>query len=874
MHSNKTLLTPILASLLAMIIASAAICRQISDFNYDWKFHLGDLEQAEQSNFDDSEWRSLRLPHDWSIEEGYAPMLDLEEDQNLSVEKSENDNNLPTGIESQKGDVFRRTAASTGFVPGGIGWYRKTFEVDKADQGKHISIEFDGVYTRSKVWINGHLLGYRPNGYISFTYDLSPYLNYGGKNVIAVRADHSNYVDSRWYTGSGIYRNVRLVTKAATHIPQWGVSITTPEVTSESASVAFAVDTYSENTLNDATLELIITDSQGKKVAQSKATVASHSGISTTSSALKLSSPKLWSIDSPELYTAQINLLVGGKTIDSTTEKFGIRTAEFDSNKGFVLNGEQVKIKGVNLHHDAGAVGAAVPIDVWRRRLELLKSIGCNAIRTAHNPYAPEFLDLCDEMGFVVVAEFFDEWNEAKDKNATQLGSVDAPDSWDNGYSEYFDEWAERDLKDNIYRDRNHPSIIMWSIGNEIEWTYKYYTKAYHEVNGKVKYYEFEPNYDPAANKAAFDKVAPENDELVRIATMLAKWTRETDPTRAVTAGQVLPVVGFASGYSQLLDVNGFNYRNTEYDGAHAAYPDAKIVGSENNGNWEEWKAVADRDFVAGIFTWTGFAYQGEAGPYPKKGLNISFFDFAGFKTARGHFFECLWEEDPKVYIGTCPLADSEFRYDEEKGFSVELDTFWLRRWTWYDTRDSWNYEPGEKVVVQGYSNCEEVELFLNGKSFGKQSVWDHEDHFAKWLVPFQSGELKIVGYNNGKIADQYTLETAGALSQITLSADRKSMDANQNDVAHIELELRDKNGVRIPNADCEVTFELSGNAQLIGVDNGSEYNVQNAKADKIETYNGRALAIIQAGSDAGSVTITAKAKGITSNEIQISLAE
>jgi len=840
------------------------------NFNSDWKFSLGDIENAQNLEFNDETWTSLHLPHDWSIEAGYTPPLPVNKNTSSVAEASKNNNNLPSGVSAIRVNEFRKTASSTGFVPGGVGWYRKSFALNEDDKNKNISIEFDGIYTRSKVWINGHYLGFRPNGYISFNYNLTPYLHFDKPNVIAVRVDHSNYVDSRWYTGSGIYRNVRLVKRNAIHIPTWGVTITTPEINKNEAQVSINIDLKSTlSQEKNIKVKTQIISSEGELVGESseELTILEQSKINSN---IILSNPEFWDLETPNLYTAKIEIINDGELLDVVFEKFGIRTAKFDANKGFILNGKQVKIKGVNLHHDAGAVGAAVPVDVWRRRLIKLKSIGCNAIRTAHNPYAPEFLSLCDELGLLVDAEFFDEWNQDKDKSTTELGSNDAPESFTDGYSSYFNEWAKQDLQDVIRRDKNHPSIIMWSIGNEIEWTFPYYTEAYTKVNGNVKYYEHVPNYDYDVNLAAFESVKPKVDSLAVIAKQLSKWVKEMDTTRVVTIGSVLPVIANVSGYSDAVDVHGFNYRAAEYDGAHKEYPDLKILGSENTGTWEEWKAINDREFVAGIFTWTGFAYMGESGPFPRKGLNLAFFDFAGFKMPRGHFYECLWKENPKVYIGTAPLSKSEYKYDKNNGFTLKLRTNWLRRWTWYDIDDTWNYTEGEEIVVQAYTNCEESELFLNGKSLGKQKVNDNKEHVIKWLVPFESGKLKIVGYNNGEKVDEYILKTAGKLTQIKIESDRDDMNANHSDVAHIEVTLLDDYNIRIPNSDVDVQFEIEGQGQLIAVDNGWEYNVQHPKGDVIRTHNGKALGIVQTNYNTGAINIKAKSGDLISNSIKI----
>ncbi len=810
--------------------------RDVVDFNFDWHFYLGNVPDSEMMRDPEQyEWKEIRLPHDWSAESSFTKV---------------------------------NTGASTGFLPGGIGWYKKEFSLEGSDKGKVISIEFDGIYNNSRVWLNGTFLGERPYGYSSFDYDLTPHLNYGGKsNTLLVKVDRSNYLDSRWYTGSGIYRGVRLIKRSKTHIPKWGVFVTTPEITEEKASVKAAIEIISNR---PATIELKGTILSGAGVAvasSSQEAFIDRSGIVHLD--FSINDPELWGIDSPNLYTLELELVKDGDVIDGLSQSFGIRNVRFDADRGFFLNGENLKFKGVNLHHAAGAVGAAVPIDVWRRRFEKLKSIGCNAIRTAHNPVDPKFLDLCDEMGFLVINEFFDEWDIPKGKNLHKLGDNLAPKEVSRGYSERFDEWAERDLKDCMRRDRNHPSVILWSIGNEIEWTHPYYSEAYKAVNGEQEYYLFRPDFDSLKMKRALDEVTGGQDSLLSTAKKLVKWVREMDTTRPVTCGNVLPSVGLASGYAQTVDVLGFNYRAVEYDGAHKAYPDLLIYGSENWGAYSEWKACADRDFVAGIFCWTGFAYAGEAGPWPHKGLNISFFDFAGFKTPRGHFFETLWKDEPHVYIGTTPASESEFNYDPDTGFTVEYKKEWIRRWAWYDIYDKWQYEAGEDIIVQAYTNCEENELFLNGESLGKKKLSDFtEDNIIKWLVPYAPGTLRVVGYRAGQPVSEYELKTTSEIARIDLSVDKTSLQANQYDVLHVEARLRDKNGNLVTHDPALIRFEVDGDLRLLGIDNGSAYNVQDYKAYQCESHNGKVLLVLQSKNNTGQVKIMARVKDIVSEMV------
>lgn len=535
----------ILLIILGFTSCSVEQVRSIEDFNFDWKFTKAETANASQPSLNDSAWETVRLPHDWSILAGY---------------QKEN------------------TAASTGFTEGGIAWYRKTFFVSNKDLGKAIWVEFDGVYCKSEVWVNGTKLGYRPNGYSSFSYDLSTHLNYGDENVIAVKVDHSAYVDSRWYTGSGIYRNVRLVKASKVHIPQWGVRIITPNVNADFASVQ--VETQIEGGKDNIEIEISIVDQ--KRVIISNGSIDKLTKDNSAVQEIKVPNPKFWGIKNPYLYTALISVKENGKLVDQIEQRFGIRQFHFDSKQGFFLNNENIKIKGVNLHHDAGAVGAAATKGIWEYRIEKLKSIGVNAIRMAHNPHSPDLMDVCDEMGMLVMNEFFDEWHNPKGKSIEYLGDEAASHSVSSGYSDVFFEWAEKDLKDLIRRDYNHPSVIMWSIGNEIEWTFPAYSQTYSEVEGEIREYKDAPTYETSVIKPVFDRITGGIDSLTIVASQLSKWVKEMDTTRPVICGSVRPTVAFASGYADAVDVLGLNYRAIDYDVAHAAFPNKCLLGSEN----------------------------------------------------------------------------------------------------------------------------------------------------------------------------------------------------------------------------------------------------------------------------------------------------
>ncbi len=819
--------------------------REIEDFNYDWKFQLADDDTASKLSFDDSDWEKINVPHDWSIEVGY---------------------------QKENG------AASTGFAVGGIGWYRKAFTLPKGDETKEIRVVFDGVYNNSSVWINGHFLGKRPYGYSTFSYNLSEHLKFdGSENVIAVKVDRTAYIDSRWYTGSGIYRKVQLIKTNPLHIKQWGVQITTPKVSSRIAEVHVTARVENTNTesIENGSVKYTILDAKGKLVLEK---IVSINIEASNKAVLTIENPKLWDLETPNLYTLKTQLFIEKELIDDVSEVFGIRTFNFDANKGFSLNGKNFKIKGVNLHHDAGAVGAAVPKAIWEYRIDQLKSIGVNAVRMAHNPHAIELLEVCDEKGLLVMNEAFDEWSRPKGKSLVYLGDNAAPEEVSKAYPEQFEVWAERDLKDLILRDFNHPSVIMWSIGNEIEWTFPHYSKTFNDVNieSSADGYNFVPNYNPIAIKEAFDKNIEGPDPLATTAKQLVDWVKEIDKTRPTICGSVLPSVTMVSGYGTAVDVLGFNYRLADYDAAHKQYPDLKILGSENWGAYKEWKACVDRDFVAGIFAWTGFAYMGEAGPWPRKGLEISFFDYAGFKTPRGHFFECLWKEDPKVYMVTTPAAESEFSFTDKDGWKFDIQLtpppVWnkLRLWEWYKVNPKWHYSEDESVVVQVYTNCEEAELFLNGASLGKQKRSDFEDdNIIKWLVPYKTGALKVVGYNKGKQVDTYTLNTQGKFSKISLSSNKQIVKADDYDVAVVTVELLDENGELITDAEEDITFSIEGEAKNIGVDNGWEKNVSPHKRNTVTTHLGKAVIFVQSTKKKGDVIINASSnKGVSGNLI------
>ncbi len=785
--------------------------------NTDWSFTLGQMDSpyfAEQC--DTKSWKSLNIPHDWSIEEGYR-------------------------LES--------TAGSNAFLPGGIGWYRKEFELPKEWRNDGVAVRFEGVYNNSDVWINGQHLGFFPSGYLDFEYDLTPYINKKGKNTIAVRVDRRAYADARWYVGAGIYRPVHLISRKDVYIPTHGQKITTPKISHEQSTVAIETE-YTNRTDKEQkiSVEYMIADTHIKESSvKSELTIPAGGSVTDKATLYIGMEPRMWSLESPSLYDLYTTVKCGGEVVDVKQDKFGLRTAEFDPEKGFMLNGKNIKIKGVNLHHDLGAVGVALYDDVLRDRLKSLQDIGVNAIRTAHNPHSESMLEMCDQMGLLVMDEFTDEWLVLKDKWIIQRSKHNIPDSLESGYPNYFKEFAERDLKNFIRRDQNHPSIIMWSIGNEIEWTYKYYFASSLDRRGyKGLVFTGEPEKNRELTRKRFAELSKGKDELSETAHKLSKWVKEIDTTRPITSGVVIPSVSRISGYTDALDVVGYNYKESYYENDHNLYPEKSIIGSENVGQFFEWEAVADKDYIPGIFLWTGVDYLGENGPWPSKGGHYSLFDFAGFKSPRGHFFETLWSDKPKTHMVTTPAAMSEFKRKSDGTFEVVLRKDPLRRWLWYETFDKWGYTEGEQIVVQVYSNAPKVELLLNGKSLG---VRNHsmlpEENVIVWQVPYTKGEITAIGRKlDGQELSRHTLRTAEKPSQLAINKGCGAIGAKN--FARVVVDLEDSNGTCVVDKPLKITATFGDMIKIAGVDNGSDQFVDSHKTNSVVTHNGKALFLFE----------------------------
>lgn len=758
-----------------------------------WKFYKGDVTAAQGIKFDDSAWKTVNIPHDWSIEGPYES----------------------------------KWASGTGYLPGGVGWYRKIITLSPQYRDKCVFIEFDGVYRDSEVWINGKPLGKRPFGYISFQYDLTPHVNFDGKaNILAVRVDHTDFADSRWYTGSGIYRPVRLYIKDKLHIAQWGVFVTTPKISPAESEIQIQTDVENLNH-SECRYELAteIISSQGKSIAAiSTAYKIKPDTKETIAQTAKIPNPVLWTANSPSLYRLISKVISADKIIDQQETVFGIREIRFDADKGFFLNGVNMKLKGVCVHHDGGPVGAAVPVQMWQRRLRLLKEVGCNAIRMSHNPPDPALLDLCDQMGFLVMDEAFDEFTPPKKKWVTGWNQG-TPSR--KGYGEVFAEWSVRDIQDMVRRDRNHPSIILWSIGNEIDYKNDPFT---HPALGP----EFDPNAPPA-------------QRLVTYGKPLVAAVKELDSTRPVTAALATAPMSNAAGFADILDVVGYNYQEQYYAQDHKTYPARILLGSENGMHYEAWKAVTDNDYISGQFLWLGVDFLGEARGWPDKASRSGLLDLCGYKKPIGWFRQALWSDKPMVYL--C-AASTRGQQDQPRRGPRNL-------------QDSWNWPDGSDIRVFCYTNCQSVELFLNDVSLGVKSLHDTPGLRMNWYVPYQAGTLKAVGKNENKIACEYFLHTAGPAKKIGLNIDPASHYLDEKNTFQLEVFVLDEKGILVPDAENEIELKIDGPARLLGFGNGNNAS-HDYETDAVhKVYQGRALAIIQSDDPGAKISVKASCPGI-----------
>lgn len=799
---KKSLFLFLLMSIVGQLVYSQTRVRQ--NFNQDWKFYLGDEATAKLPVFNDAGWRKLTLPHDWSIE--------------------------------GKFDEKNPAKPEGGGLPTGVAWYRKSFTLPAAWKKMNIYIEFDGVYKNSEVWINGHLLGKRPYGYISFRYELTKYLK-SGDNVIAVRVDNSAQPDSRWYTGSGIYRNVWLTATGKVAIDHWGTFVSTPSVSKSVAKISFKTQIKNQSNIKGKVdVQSQVFDAKGKLIVAVRSDNLSlrNTPIEVAQSAT-LHNPKLWSVEHPNLYKVVTRIFVNKKLSDTYETPLGIRYFNFDAEKGFSLNGEPMKILGVCLHHDLGALGAAINVRAMERQLEILKEMGCNAIRTAHNPPAPEFLDLCDRMGFLVMDEAFDMWRKKKNSKDYHL---------------HFPEWHTADLQDMVKRDRNHPSIILWSIGNEI--------------------------------REQFDSTG------VALTKELVKLVKDLDTTRLVLSA--LTETDSTKNFiyqAGVLDIYALNYNHKVYKDFPKNYPGQKFLAAETTssldtrgfyempsdsirrwpkdgktkltgGNaefaasaydnvsayWgstheETWKEAKKYDHVSGLFVWTGFDYLGEPLPYPWPARSSYFgiVDLAGFPKDAYYLYQSEWTSKPVLHI------------------------FPHWNWTAGKTIDIWAY----------YNNADEVELFLNGRSLGTRAKKGEELHVV-WQVKFEPGVLKAVSKKNGQVVLVKEIQTAGKPAKIELLADRQEIAADGKDLSFVTVRILDENGNVVPNADNLIQFKLEGDGSIAGVDNGFQASLEPFKADYRKAFHGLCLAIVQAKLKAGKLKLSATSAGLKEASVVITV--
>lgn len=788
---------------------------RITGFNKDWEFHLNDSLENDTIN-NNTRWRSLSLPHDWSIE-------------------------LPFNEHSLAG-------VGGGALDGGLAWYRKEFKINN-NNTKITSIVFDGVYMNSEVWINGHYLGKRPNGYIGFEYNLTPYLNYGETvNEIVVKVDNSQQPNSRWYSGSGIYRNVWLKTTDKLSIPQWGTFVTTPSVTKNAATIQLKLqlkNDYKEN--KQTTIKNFVWYNNKQIAAFPEQSLEITSGsLKELSNTISLENPELWTVEHPAMYTLVSQVYVGDEMVDEHHTPFGIRSFKFDLDKGFILNGKQVKIKGVCLHHDLGALGTAINTRAIERQLQILKNMGVNGIRTSHNPPAPELLDLCDQMGFIVMDEAYDMWEKTKTP-------YDYANNWE--------QWHKKDLEDQIYRDRNHPSVFMWSIGNEIpeQWSERG-AEIGRELAAIVK----------ALDTTRYVTAAMNPPVHVTDQSVTIQFENTADQPNALAGSGALDIIGYNYAH-QTYPKHQVNFPNTPFIATettsaletrgHYEFPsdttkiwpvrwDLKFTeGNPDNtvsafdqtrapwGSLHEttWNVIKKYDFLSGMYIWTGFDYIGEPTPYewPSRSSYFGVVDLAGFPKDVYYMYQSEWTDKDVLHL-----------------------------------LPHWNWEPGQMVDVWAYYNhADEVELYLNGKSMGIKHKEGDNLH-VMWRFPFEPGTLKAVSRKNGKTVLEKIVKTAGNPAKLHLSADRSEIKADGNDLSFITVDITDINDVPAPMANNEIHFSVQGEGKIVGVSSGDPTSHEFFKGTSHTALNGKCLVIVQSTSKSGTITLTAKADGLESDSI------
>lgn len=779
-----------LAATLGLAASSAfAADRVVTPLADGWRFFQGDPQGAETATFDDAGWRQVSVPHDWAI---VGPF-----------------------------DVKARAGGAGAFLPTGVGWYRKILDVKPPAPGRRVFVELDGVMERSGVWINGHHLGHRPSGYVALRYDITDFIRADGPNVLAVRADTEHAPSSRWYAGSGVYGKVRLIETAAQHVEQGGVFVSVARIAADRATADIAVDVVNDDHLaGKAGLQVVLRDPAGKEVARGAVppVAIDPARTETLKLSLDIASPMRWDIDTPNLYAAEIRVVgEGGAGLDAETAPFGVREAAFKADSGFWLNGRNIKLKGVALHMDGGATGAAAPMGVWRQRLTVLKAAGVNAIRTAHNPPSPDFLDLADQMGFVVMDELFDQWNVSKTPGDYHL---------------FFSDWHKRDARDMVRRDRNHPSIVLWSAGNEIHDT------AY-----------------PVQAKAAL--------------TSLLAVIHATDPTRPVTMGLFRPNVtgDYQNGFADMLDVVGQNYRENELIAAHKEKPSRIIVGTENSKTRTSWVAVRDYPAYAGMFLWTGVDYMGEAdrSGWPNIDNPAGIVDRTGQLKIVGMQRASWWSEKPVLHVVRNAAPAAPPPSSDGAGPAPALPTMIAVATPAPKTAifDDWtpaDLSPHEETI-EVYSNCASVDVALNGRWLGAKPL-PADASPRQWAVSFAPGEVRAACRDPGVTLED-VLRTAGKPARVVLSAETGEVGRAFDDVALVRARVVDAKGVVVPSAQDAITFSVSGAGVLVAADNAAPTDHTPFASPTRKAWQGRATALVRGAGAGGELSITASAPGL-----------
>lgn len=764
----------------AMCIIASALClglsaqelREVRRMDARWQFHCGDIENAQQPALDDSGWQTLDLPHDWSIA---GPFL------------AEN----PTG-------------RGGGYLPSGVVWYRKHLTLPASDKGKRILVEFEGIMENGAVWVNGQPVGSRPYGYTASLYDITDKVNFGKENIIAVKADTSAQPASRWYTGGGIYRHVNLIKTSPLHLDHWGVFIHTPEVSAEKAVVKIQARVVNDGrSAAQAAVQTTLTAPDGRRYVSQKKQVKVEAGADAECTlTVEVDKPMLWDTETPHLYSARTEVSVSGKPTDDRIHNIGIRDIRWEPATGFWLNGRNLKLKGVCMHHEAGPLGAAVPRSAWERRIQRIKEIGSNAIRTAHNPMDQSFLDACDKLGVLVMCEYFDCWRLPKNPH---------------DYARAFDEWWQRDVTDIVIRDRNHPCVVIRSMGNEIR--------------------------DDQTTEEGFNTLRGLRD-----------LTHSLDPTRPVTMALFRPNVMklYDNGFADLLDVVGQNYRENELVAAHVQNPGRIVIGTENRPDRDRWLVLRDSSFMSGQFIWAGFDYLGES-QWPAVSLGTRCpFDRNALYKPKAWELQSWWSDQPMVHI---------VRHAGNNGEGAFTDD-----WTPVD----FGYD---QAVVVVYSNCEEVELFLNGVSQGVRKV-GADAAPCRWEMDFVAGTLRAVGRKGGVEVASQECRTAGEPARVELKAERNTIADTWDDVVYLVATVTDSEGTRCPNGDYRLDFSVEGPGRLVGLDNGNLQTHESFSQSHYTTYKGRVVAIVRATASEGDITVKVSCEGLGSSQATLKITD